>query len=206
MHCRPKSQRCWQQVRRCEYRTYKTLCENVPIKTCDPKPVKECKEKCGTFYYCDNCPSVVGPPSPPPAGTFIVGPPAPPLSRTPRKTSKDVRRRQIPRGPLEMQTPWRKPYCPNKHLNWIFTFATCYPGKPLFSCKGRRRWDFFSVKVKTHAGDTASLNVRTKRVTTIPREIVRLSSMSIWYLQLHKRYRMYLVTSAKNRRATVRWR
>ena len=104
-HCRPKSKRCWRQVRRCEYRTYKTLCENVPIKTCDPKPVKECKEKCGTFYYCDNCPSVVGPPSPPPAGTFIVGPPAPPLSRTPRKTSKDVRRRQIPRGPLEMQTP-----------------------------------------------------------------------------------------------------
>ena len=87
-HCRPKSKRCWRQVRRCEYRTYKTLCENVPIKTCDPKPVKECKEKCGTFYYCDNCPSVVGPPSPPPAGTFIVGPPAPPLSRTPRKTSK----------------------------------------------------------------------------------------------------------------------
>ena len=65
---------------------------------------------------------------------------------------------------------------------------------------------FFSVKVKTHAGDTASLNVRTKRVTTIPGEIVRLSSMSIWYLQVHKQYRKYLVTSAKNRRATVRWR
>ena len=65
---------------------------------------------------------------------------------------------------------------------------------------------FFSVKVKTHAGDKASQNVRTKRVTTIPREIVRVSSMSIWYLQLHKQYRKYLVTSAKNRRATVRWR
>ena len=104
-YCRPTSQRCWQEVRRCSYRTYKTLCENVPIKTCDPQPVKECKEKCGTVYYCDNCPSVVGPPSPPPAGTFIVGPPAPPLSRRPRKTSKDVRRRQIPRGPSDMQTP-----------------------------------------------------------------------------------------------------
>ena len=101
---RPNSQRCWREVRRCSYRTYKTLCENVPIKTCDP--VKECKEKCGTVYYCDNCPSLVGPPSPPPAGTFIVGPPAPPVSRTPRKTSKDSRRRQIPRGPiLDMQTP-----------------------------------------------------------------------------------------------------
>ena len=66
--------------------------------------------------------------------------------------------------------------------------------------------DVFSVKVKPHAGDTASLNVRTKRVTTIPGEIVRLSSMSIWYLQVHKQYRKYLVTSAKNRRATVRWR
>ena len=105
-HRRPKSQSCWKEVRRCSYRTYKTLCENVPIKTCDPQPVKECKEKCGTVYYCDNCPSVVGPPSPPPAGTFIVGPPAPPLSRTPRKTSKNARRRQIPRGPiLNMQTP-----------------------------------------------------------------------------------------------------
>ena len=102
---RPVSQKCWRKVRRCEYRTYKTLCENVPVKTCDPRPVRECREKCGTVYYCDKCPSVSGPPSPPPAGTFIVGPPAPPQSRTPRKTSYKIKKRQIPSGPTVVQTP-----------------------------------------------------------------------------------------------------
>ena len=102
----PKSRKCWQKVRKCEYKVYRTTCGNKPVKTCDDKPTKQCKKKCKNVYYCDQCPEPkpkptprpprptrptgppvrptrptvrpIGPPSPPPQGTFIVRPPGPP--------------------------------------------------------------------------------------------------------------------------------
>ena len=99
----PKSRKCWQKVRQCKWKTYKSSCGNVPTKTCEDKPVKECKRKCSNVYYCNKCPtkkpkpttkptkpvgpqptkrprpstarpSRPGPPAIPPPGTFIGSP------------------------------------------------------------------------------------------------------------------------------------
>jgi hypothetical protein len=88
----PLSKSCWRQVRKCEWKKYRSQCRNVPTKKCDSTASKVCKNKCDRVYYCFKCPSgsaitttpkpkpkpVVGPPSPPLPGTFIVRPPAPP--------------------------------------------------------------------------------------------------------------------------------
>lgn len=83
----PLSKSCWRNVRKCEWKKYRSQCRNVPTKACDKKASKVCKNNCKRAYYCFKCPSgsalvttpkpSVGPPAPPPAGTFI-GPPAPP--------------------------------------------------------------------------------------------------------------------------------
>jgi len=83
----PLSRSCWRNVRKCEWKKYRSQCRNEPTKVCDDKPKKTCKRKCARAYYCFKCPSAsalvttpkpsIGPPSPPPAGTFI-SPPAPP--------------------------------------------------------------------------------------------------------------------------------
>jgi len=110
----PRSKRCWMKVRKCEYKTYRTTCGNVPIKTCDDKPSRQCKKKCKNVYYCDMCkkptsrprprppttsrprptpPPTVGPPSPPPPGTVFISPPAPPSNREPILDAKRNKRR-----------------------------------------------------------------------------------------------------------------
>ena len=88
----PKSRSCWMQVRRCSYRTYKTLCENVPTQTCEDRPTTTCKQVCGYFYYCNRCPRppVVGPPTSPPPGTFIISTPAPPTGLSPPSPPRGV--------------------------------------------------------------------------------------------------------------------
>lgn len=83
----PLSKSCWRKVRKCEWKKYRSQCRNVPTKKCDENSSKVCKNKCARAYYCFTCPSgsalvttpkpSIGPPSPPPAGTFI-SPPAPP--------------------------------------------------------------------------------------------------------------------------------
>jgi len=67
----PKSRRCWQKVRQCKWKTYKSSCGNIPTKTCEDKKVKECKRKCKNRYYCDKCPNKKPKPKPP---TKPVGP------------------------------------------------------------------------------------------------------------------------------------
>jgi len=98
----PRSKKCWQKVRKCDYKKYRTTCGNVPMKTCDDKPTTQCKKTCKNVFYCDKCPNKkprprptsrpkprptprptrptrpIGPPSPPPPGAFIVSSPAPP--------------------------------------------------------------------------------------------------------------------------------
>ena len=97
---KPRSSKCWKKVRKCEYKKYRTVCGNKPVKTCDDKPTTDCKKSCKNVYYCDKCPGKpttprptrptgpprptrptkrpVGPPAPPPPGTFIVSAPGPP--------------------------------------------------------------------------------------------------------------------------------
>lgn len=122
----PKSRKCWQKVRQCKWKTYKSSCGNVPTKTCQDKPVKECKRKCSNVYYCNKCPSKKpnptkkptkpvgprptnrprpstprpsrpGPPSIPPPGTFI-GPPGTPIKQDVDLSIIDVRNVESVRG------------------------------------------------------------------------------------------------------------
>jgi len=53
----PKSRKCWQKVRQCKWKNYKSSCGNIPTKTCEDKLVKDCKKKCSNVYYCNKCPS-----------------------------------------------------------------------------------------------------------------------------------------------------
>lgn len=118
----PRSRRCWKEVRKCEYKVYKTTCGNMPVKTCDDKPTMSCKKKCKNVYYCNSCPKPttprprpttprprpkptgpprptrptkrpVGPPAPPPQGTFIVSPPSPPKQASALDIVIDAKRR-----------------------------------------------------------------------------------------------------------------
>ena len=68
----PKSRRCWQKVRSCKWKKYKSSCGNLPTTTCEDKPVKQCKRKCQNVYYCNKCPTQK--PKPTKKPTRPVGP------------------------------------------------------------------------------------------------------------------------------------
>lgn len=112
----PKSRSCWKRVRQCEWKKYKTSCQNVPTTTCNGTK-QECRKRCKNRWYCDQCPkpttpkprppvgptrptrppstvkptpALPGPPAPPPAGAFI-GPPGVPINLDPEQSVIDAR-------------------------------------------------------------------------------------------------------------------
>ena len=56
----PRSKSCWKQVRRCEWKTYRTSCGNRPTTTCTGKIIQDCKKRCRNRWYCDTCPAGTG--------------------------------------------------------------------------------------------------------------------------------------------------